>query len=246
MAGIDKFRNLGTRGNGWYFVRYMDGKKRRTIALDTNEEQDATTARKHILHILTAKRQGTPIHPTTATWLEFDKKLQRRLIKAGLVAGNPADEPSITLGKFLNDYFARRSDVKPATRIHWEQTRRNLEAMFGADRRLDSITPGEARDFERFLKTSAREMRYADAHRADGLKPDTVRKRITNAKQFFADALDRELVDRNPFAALKGGQRGNRQRDFFVTHADAQKVLSACPDGQWRLLFALCRYGGLR
>jgi Phage integrase family len=33
---------------------------------------------------------------------------------------------------------------------------------------------------------------------------------------------------------------------FFVTREDAAKVLAACPDAQWRLLFALSRYGGLR
>ncbi|MBI3838835.1 MAG: tyrosine-type recombinase/integrase [Planctomycetia bacterium] len=40
--------------------------------------------------------------------------------------------------------------------------------------------------------------------------------------------------------------RGNRARDFFVTREMAQRVLDACPDAQWRLLFALSRFGGLR
>jgi len=31
-----------------------------------------------------------------------------------------------------------------------------------------------------------------------------------------------------------------------VTRQEAQRVLDACPDAQWRLLFALSRYGGLR
>jgi integrase len=38
----------------------------------------------------------------------------------------------------------------------------------------------------------------------------------------------------------------NRERDYFVTQEEAQKVLDACPDAQWRLIFALSRYGGLR
>ena len=33
---------------------------------------------------------------------------------------------------------------------------------------------------------------------------------------------------------------------YFITREDAEKVLDACPDAQWRLLFALSRYGGLR
>jgi integrase len=33
---------------------------------------------------------------------------------------------------------------------------------------------------------------------------------------------------------------------YFVSCAEAAAVLDACPDAQWRLLFALSRYGGLR
>lgn len=40
--------------------------------------------------------------------------------------------------------------------------------------------------------------------------------------------------------------RANRQREFFVSLEMAEKVLDAFLDSQWRLLFALSRYGGLR
>lgn len=32
----------------------------------------------------------------------------------------------------------------------------------------------------------------------------------------------------------------------FVTHEDAAAVLEACPDNEWRLIFALSRFGGFR
>ena len=38
----------------------------------------------------------------------------------------------------------------------------------------------------------------------------------------------------------------NPDRKFFVTADTARKLLDACPDAEWRLIFALCRYGGLR
>jgi integrase len=40
--------------------------------------------------------------------------------------------------------------------------------------------------------------------------------------------------------------RGNKARYFFVSRDMAALVLDACPDAQWRLLFALSRFGGLR
>ncbi|MBL9164421.1 MAG: site-specific integrase [Planctomycetaceae bacterium] len=40
--------------------------------------------------------------------------------------------------------------------------------------------------------------------------------------------------------------RSNRARDYFIPREDAAKVLEFCPDTQWKLLFALSRFGGLR
>ncbi len=54
------------------------------------------------------------------------------------------------------------------------------------------------------------------------------------------------MIARNPFAGLKGAVGSNRSRDYFLTRADADKIIDACSDAQWRLIFALARYGGLR
>ena len=80
-----------------------------------------------------------------------------------------------------------------------------------------------------------------------GLADNTARKRCAFAKQFFADAVKRRLIAENPFGEMKGlSARENRARDYFVTRDEAEAVLAACPDSQWKLLFALSRYGGLR
>lgn len=62
----------------------------------------------------------------------------------------------------------------------------------------------------------------------------------------IARAVKWKLIEENPFADVKAGSQTNKARMFFVTRDMAQKVLDACPDTQWRLLFALSRYGGLR
>lgn len=56
----------------------------------------------------------------------------------------------------------------------------------------------------------------------------------------------RKLVPSNPFEDLRAAIQSNPGRYYFIKQAEAQKVLDACPDAQWRLLFALSRYGGLR
>ncbi|MCA9116156.1 MAG: tyrosine-type recombinase/integrase [Planctomycetaceae bacterium] len=79
-----------------------------------------------------------------------------------------------------------------------------------------------------------------------GLAPNTVRRRCGIAKQFFRAAVRSKLVAENVFDDLECGVRSNRARDHFITREDAGKVLDACPDAEWRLIFALSRYGGLR
>ena len=54
------------------------------------------------------------------------------------------------------------------------------------------------------------------------------------------------LISSNPFGWVKSANVTNRGRDYFLTQDDAQRVIDACPDWEWRLLFALSRYGGLR
>lgn len=131
--------------------------------------------------------------------------------------------------------------------MNWEHTRRNLLAYFGADRALASITAGEARDWERCLKSgTAREGRYAGREADEGLAPNTLRKRVSNAKQFLQDAVEHDLIEKNPFAKLVGTVGSNRERDHFIDRATPAKVLDACPDSQWPLLFALSRFGALR
>jgi len=45
---------------------------------------------------------------------------------------------------------------------------------------------------------------------------------------------------------VKAESQANSDRDFFVPRQTAQAVLDACPDNEWRLIFALSRFGGLR
>lgn len=242
MAGLLK------RG-GKYSVRYVNERgERRTIALGTSSERVASGLLLKIEQLVAAKKTGAPLDGETAVWLsKAADSFRRRLEKVGLIESQGGDNAGPRrLGPFLEDYISRRNDVKSATVVNWRHARRCLLAFFGEERTLMSITAGDARDFERYLKTGAREHRYADKSAEDGLSGDTVRKRIANAKQFFGDAVAHGYIAKNPFADLKSTLKGNRSRDYFVTREEAQKVLDACPNGRWRLIFALARFGGLR
>ena len=117
--------------------------------------------------------------------------------------------------------------------MNLKQSRGFLVKFFGADRPLTSITPAETDDYRRDLMGK--------------LSPNTARRHCGRAKQFFRDALRRRLTAENPFADMRDCcVKANREREFFLPLEQAAKVLEACPDAQWRLLFALSRFGGLR
>ena len=77
---------------------------------------------------------------------------------------------------------------------------------------------------------------YADA---------TVGRTIKRARQLFRAAKRGDLIQRNPFDDLKIPDAANPARLFFVTREMTEVVLSQCPTNEWKLIFALCRYGGL-
>ncbi len=171
---------------------------------------------------------------------DLDSVLHDKLAAVGLVR----KRGSMTLGPYLDSYIATRSDVKVSTATVYGHTRRCLVEFFGADKALRDITPGDADEWRIWLGEH-------DEHRGGKvvkvqLADNTVARRCGIAKQFFRTALRKGLVLQNPFADLKAGIKRNTSRYYFVSRAEADAVLDACPDAEWRLLFALSRFGGLR
>ena len=213
--------------------------ERTTVALGTMTEAQALVAKEHVEALVEAIRGDSPPDPSTAKWVrQLDDHFHAKLAAARLVVPRvkPGEGPTVpTLASFLDRYIASRTDVKPATAIVYGHTRRCLIDFLGATRPLDRITIGEAEDFRRWL---ADDQKLAD---------NTVRRRCGIAKQYFRAAIRRRLIAENPFGDMASCSiRENREREFFITREAAGKVLEACPDYEWRLLFAMSRYGGMR
>ena len=100
---------------------------------------------------------------------------------------------------------------------------------------LNEITRGHAEDFNVWLR----------AGRESKLSEGTARRRVKRCKQFFAAAVKRRIIDANPFDGIRCSSF-SEDRFHFVSQADAEAILEACPDLEWRLIFALARWGGMR
>ncbi|HEX4792409.1 MAG TPA: site-specific integrase [Humisphaera sp.] len=203
---------------------------RQTIYLGKIPKDDAQVFRMHVEQVVSAAIRGSAPPDKTSRWLaDLPDKMRNKLAKYGVGTARQSSE----LGAFLDQYIAARVDVKSGTALVLGHARRNLIDHFGKGKQLRAITPGDADAWRLALI-------------AEGLASNTIRRRTGVARQFFRAAQRAKLVDDNPFADLPATVQGSTARDHFVSRDDAQKVLDACPDDQWRLLFALSRFGGLR
>jgi len=224
-----------------------EGGGRRMIQLSPGEHADrprirfgkasarqAATAKLHVEKLVAAKGVGGALEPETVAWLNgLPPAIRRRLERIGLLSARArGDVP--TLGDWLRTYTGGRGDVKAATQTVYGHTRRNLLAFFGAGKRLEEITRGDVDAFRVYLTTGEK------------LAENTARRRIRIARQFFRAAIRRKLLADNPFDGQSTSLFRNRKREYFVSRAQAESILNACPDPRWRLVFALCRWGGLR
>ena len=217
--------------NGRRRIQFVspDG-KRKTIRLGKIDRKTAEGVCRQVEHLLSARLSGQPIPQETAMWLRtIGGSLQDKLARVGLIEP-PNAMP--TLAQWCQDYLASRSDLAPATLSRMNDTARLLVEHFGTERRLDQVTASDAEAFIHAL-----EKRYA---------PNTVRRVTGWCRQFFAAAIKRGMLTRNPFADLPGTTRPNRSRSHYVSREEAQALIDAAPDAEWRLILALCRYAGLR
>jgi len=132
----------------------------------------------------------------------------------------------------MDAYITGRADVKQRTRWNLQICATRLVEFFGPDKLLRDVKAGDADEFCSWLRA-----RYAQA---------TAARTIKRAKQFFQAAVRKEYLRKSPFVECKAGHQSNAARVHFVSVEEARKVLGACPNADWRLLFALSRYGGLR
>lgn len=226
--------SLSKRGStGSYSIQYVDRDRRtRTISLGKIPQRSAQQILLHVEELAAAQYASTAPKPETSRWLsDIDDRLTAKLAKVGLIE----TRQSATLGPFIDAFLARREadpNIKASTIRVSGATFKSLRAHFGETQPLRMITRGDAKAWRIAI--------------AEGRAENTVRKWTANAKRLFNDAIDHELISANPFARLKSNTIEVRSRDYFVTRGEATKVLEACPSLEWRLIFALARYGGLR
>ena len=232
--------SISTDANGNRKIQFSDGNGgRKIVRLGKATMKAAETILSKLEAILEAKLSRRSLAPEVATWLgEIPDVLSNRLAAVGLIAPREKCQAEVTtLGEFIDVYLLGRADIKPRTRINFMQVRRDLVRRFGEDKPLRDVTPGDADEWRRWLLTREK----------NKLGENTVRRHCGRAKQLFRAALRKRLISENPFADMKAcAVQANKSREFFISRDVAAQVLAECPDNEWKLIFALARFGGLR
>jgi integrase len=219
--------------SGSHVISFIRNDGRRNIYLGKVPKRFAEKVFGHVEDLIAASMGGVAVTPATSRWLtEIKDDHAAKLAKVGLIETRQPKGQTVTLGEFTQACIDGLN-IKPSTRMHLNLSRRYLVEFFGESKTLAEITPGDADDWRRWRSTK--------------MGDNTMRRYCGRAKQFFRAAARKKLIPESPFADMKDCKvNGNRERDYFVTLDEAQKVLDACPDTQWRLVFALSRFGGLR
>ena len=218
--------------NGTYRITFGLHGKRVTIYTGKMGPREAERLRDKVKELARIKERNGRIEESEniLKWVStiIGTKLHTKLVNVGLLE----TVKDTQLGSFCEAYIASRTDIKQQTRINLLSSKRMLVEHFGADKDLRAITPAHVSEFKAALMT-----RYANA---------TTGRTLRRGRQFFAHAVDAGIINRNPFDKLKIPNQTNPSRLFFVDRETCQKVLETCPNLQWRLIFSLARFGGLR
>lgn len=220
-------------GRTLYRIQFQNAsKQRRYVRLAGVSKKDAEGIRRRIEALNSCRISGQPLAPDLAAWTAgLGDDLHGKLVTVGLLEPRQKQE-RWTLGAFVDEYIASRADVEDRTHINWRMTRHKLTDYFGEDRDLLSITEADAFEWRQHLAKT-----YASA---------TLANHVKFAKAFFKHAMRKRIIAQNPFAELKGAATHNSERHAFISHETILQAIEACPDAQWRLILALCRFGGLR
>jgi integrase len=238
MASVQRLDRDGRAG---FRIRFYVDKKRREIYVagdGKSAERMAGKIADYLESLALAQSKNEAPDPKALAWANSTKgRLRDSLVGWGLadaISERSKSDAGRFLGAFVRDYIKSRSDVKDRTKNNFEQAAGCLIEYFGDRKPLRSITMADVARWRRWLESDR------------GLAPTTANKHAKRGRTFFLEAVRDRLLESSPFEGLKIGDESNPDRQRFIDREMATKVVEACPDIDWRVIFGLARFAGLR
>jgi len=205
--------------------------QRPKISLGKIKERDAIGVCRHI-ETLVAVKNGSKMPTDTQKWAEgICHGLRSRLEALGLLERKERDR--WTVSSWVQHFIETSTKPDSDNRRKITNVGERLQLFFGKDP-IASVTTFQCRRFRDYLKEKVE------------LGENTIRRHIGICRQIFNGAIEAGIIQKNPFLGQPVTVQPNPSRFFYVTPEHAQNVLEAMPNAEWRLIFGLARWGGLR
>lgn len=258
MSSISTYR--GKSGDTLRAVQFIGSdKKRRSIRLGTLPAKDVEDIKGRIDVLEIYRKYGRQHDPDTIKWLAtLDNGVYDTLAAGGLVTPRSEKQKGLALGAYLEHYIGQRQALVTAGKLKEDSLRKEKQTQhclidhFGADKPVAEFTYADSEDFRHYclVKGSHSVKRCGSAIVILARRPlseNTTRKHCSTASKFFKAAQRRKLIDCNPFdnEAVPKSVLAS-EHHAYITEADSKAVLDKLPTTEWRLLFALLRWGALR
>jgi integrase len=198
----------------------------------TKKRAESILAR--VEEILSTLTMGGSISQDDAKWLKSSPDIRIKLEALGIIepTGDAPTKLVPTVSEHLKKYLETHGPAKkPGTVAVWRQVVDNLNEILPKGIRLDEVTVGHAKLFHESI-------------RKKGMATTTIHKRIGFARQFFNDAVDWEIISKNPFSKVKTSTPSTKSNVFVDRDTITHLMKFANPT--WQVIIALSRFGGLR
>src|SRR5262249_37011780 len=201
---------------------------RKTIRLGKCDRKSAEAIARHVEALLAAKIGGQPVPRDTAVWLTtVGAKLRDKFAAVGLIE----PERRLTGGEYPEAWFAHKGAAghSAASAVVWRQAIRDINDLF-RDRPLAGLTHADGEALRNALL-------------ARGLRPTTIHKRLTLARQFLEDAVRLGHIAANPWKHVRHRAGDPGERRGYGPAAGVERGVQRCPHGCWKVPGAVARVG---
>ncbi len=212
----------------------VPGIGRKRIRLGSTTKRDAGRFCTMIQSIEDAVRLGSPVRRQDEEWLrnlppnQFD-----RIHRTGLLDRTSIPSRMFSFSDWVEQWLLSVS-VKRADRTHdlYKQSADMFIEFVGEGVSLAAITRDDAESWN-------------DSLIASGISIASVRRHIRQLKACFNAAIRRDILLTNPFDRIESASIA-AERGRIITDEEAERVLDELPSTDYKLMFALARFGGLR
>jgi integrase len=225
--------SLSKTNGAWRILFYDRDKTRRTIFLGRIFEDDEVEAVfSRVKSLINAQILGQPIENKDATWLAGKGSIIRPKLEAAGLVPKYIQPKQQTVEAFLECYIERYGGTKKKSTIqNWQKAIKNLVDYLPKGIQVSEVTVGHVKEFIEKLRPL-----YAKS---------TLHRRVTTASQFFKDAVDWEMIQKNPFAKHNPKRPSGESPNEYVDKSVIYKMFEFA-NPTWKAILALSRFGGLR